>query len=142
MVRIGKRLSIPEHEIWFTASRGGGPGGQHVNKAATRVTLHFDVRNSPSLSDKQRRRVQKKLRNRINKDGILKLSSHESRSQAANREAVKERFAKLLARALRRRRKRKKTRRTRGSNERRLRNKKRRGEKKRRRRKVRRPPED
>ncbi|RLA92215.1 MAG: aminoacyl-tRNA hydrolase, partial [Deltaproteobacteria bacterium] len=43
MIRITDQLSIPKDELKFTASRSRGPGGQHVNKASTRVTLGFDV---------------------------------------------------------------------------------------------------
>lgn len=139
-IRIGRGLTIPEGELTFTASRGGGPGGQHVNTAATRVTLHWNVRASPSVSDAQRRRIEKVLGNRISKDGVLQLSSHSERSQAANRAELQERFAKLLRRALRRRRRRISTKPTRGSEERRLRRKKRRAEVKKGRRPVRRPP--
>lgn len=141
MIRVNDQLSIPEHEVSFTASRGGGPGGQHVNKVASRVTLRFDVQGSPSLDDGQRERISRALATRINRDGILFLSSHEHRGQAANREVLVERFASLLARALRRPRRRRKTRPTRGSRERRLTQKKQRGEVKKKRGRVRRPEE-
>lgn len=141
MIRINDQLSIPDSELSFVASRGGGPGGQHVNKVASRLTLRFDVDSSPSLSDAQRRRIRARLSNRINREGVLQISSHAHRSQAANRQQLRERFARLIAAALRRRRKRRKTRRTRGSNERRLQKKRRRGEKKKLRGRVRRPDE-
>jgi ribosome-associated protein len=42
-VRIDDTLTIPAGEIGFEASRSGGPGGQHVNKASTKVTLTFEI---------------------------------------------------------------------------------------------------
>lgn len=138
MIRIDDSLQIPEAEITFTASRGGGPGGQHVNKVASRVTLHFDVRGSESLREDQRRRIESRLANRINKEGTLQISSHASRSQAANKERLIERFAGMLADALRPRRKRKKTRPSRSAKERRLQEKRQRSEIKRQRGAVRR----
>lgn len=126
MIHVNDRLDIPEDELSFSASRGGGPGGQHVNKVASRVTLRFDVMNSPSLSRDQRAALLEKLGSRLTRDGVLLLSSHESRSQAANREEVVRRFAQLLREGLQRPKKRRPTRPTRGSRERRLESKKRR----------------
>lgn len=141
MIRIDDRLEIPPDEITFVASRGGGPGGQHVNKVATRMTLRFDVANSPSLTEPQRRRLRKMLASRINRDGVLQLSSHAHRSQLANREALLVRFAETLAAALKPPRRRKKTRVPRGSRERRLTAKRQRSEKKQARGRVRRGEE-
>lgn len=131
MIQVNNRLSIVAEELRFTASRGGGPGGQHVNKVASRVTLRFDVRNSPSLSAADRSRIEQKLATRISKDGILHLSSHSTRSQATNKAELSERFAHLLRQALARPRRRKLTRPSRGARERRMADKKRRGEAKR-----------
>jgi ribosome-associated protein len=139
MIRINERLQIPESELTFTASRGGGPGGQHVNKVASRVTLAFDVAGSPSLTEADRRQLVDRLASRLTQEGVLQLSSHESRSQVANREQVTERFATLLRAALKPRKKRHRTKPTRGSKERRLRDKKQRGEVKKGRGRVRRP---
>ncbi len=126
VVRVNDSLEIPEGELSFSASRGGGPGGQHVNKVASRVTLRFDVMHSRSLGDDQRQALLDKLSSRLTRDGVLLLSSHESRSQVANREEVVRRFAKLLREGLQRPRKRRPTRPTRGARERRLESKKRR----------------
>ncbi|MFO7897487.1 MAG: alternative ribosome rescue aminoacyl-tRNA hydrolase ArfB [Planctomycetota bacterium] len=130
MIKIHRRLSIPEGELDFQASRSSGPGGQHVNTADTRVTLRFDVPNSPSLSDRQKKRIRSRLRTRINKQGVLRVTSQKHRSQSANREAATEKFADLLRGALRRRKKRKKTKPTKASEKRRLKSKKRRGRRK------------
>jgi ribosome-associated protein len=141
VIEINRQLSVPEEELSFTASRSSGPGGQHVNKASTRVTLHFDVQSSPSLSEYQKRRIVSRLSTRINRDGVLKLHCQRHRSQSANREELVRRFADLLGEALRRRRARKKTRPSREAVERRLDDKKRRGRLKRER-SRRRNPED
>jgi ribosome-associated protein len=130
MIRIHRGLSIPEDELEFSASRSGGPGGQNVNKVSTQVQLRFDVAGSPSLSDRQRRRILSRLKTRITKDGELLVRSRRHRTQSANRKAATEKFADLLRGALRRQKKRKKTRPTRASKERRLKTKKRRGRRK------------
>ena len=135
---INAEVSIPESELSFRASRSGGPGGQHVNTSSTRIELLWDVANSASLTEAQRTRIQRKLANRINAEGVLLLADSGSRSQHQNRRTVVQRFAELLTEALHRPKPRKKTRPTKASRERRLRAKKRRSELKRSRGSVRR----
>jgi ribosome-associated protein len=130
-LRINDELSVPEAELTFRATRSGGPGGQHVNTTATRVELTWDVSASPSLTDAQRSRILKRLENRIDSRGVLRIVEGGSRSQHQNREAVRDRFVALLAAALKRRTPRRKTRPPRAAKEKRLREKKKLGEKKR-----------
>ena len=109
MIFINDQLSIPEHELAFAASRSGGPGGQNVNKVSSWVTLTFDVRQSPSLTEDQRLQVLRKLTTRINKEGVLRVVSQRTRSQDLNREDAVTRFAELLRAALTVQRERRKT---------------------------------
>lgn len=120
MIRINDKLSIGDGEISFTYSRSPGPGGQSVNKTASKATLWFDVANSPSLSDDQRGRLCAELATRIGRDGMLRVVSWRHRTQVANRRDAFSRFATLLAETLRSRLRRKPTRPTRASRERRL----------------------
>lgn len=130
MIHINETLTIPESELTFTASGAGGPGGQHVNKTSTRITLWFDVKNSPSLTEDQKARIAENLPTRINKNGMLRISAQRHRSQAANRQQTVERFTELIAEALEEPAKRKKTRVPRRAKKRRLEEKKHRGRKK------------
>jgi len=100
MIRILPGLSIPDEDLTFTAARSSGPGGQNVNKVNTRVTLRFDVRASRSLSSEQKRRIFSRLASRVSKEGVLRVVSQRSRSQAVNRDAAEERLAELLRTAL------------------------------------------
>lgn len=127
MIEVAAGVVIPENELRFTASRSGGPGGQHVNKVSTRVTLRFDLRDSPSLTEQHKSRIGRRLATRITKDGVLILHCGRHRSQAANRAELRERFEYLLREALRPRRRRKRTRPPRAASEQRLEEKKRRG---------------
>lgn len=100
MIRINDRLSIPPEEIVVETSTSGGPGGQHVNRVRTRVTLSFDVDASPALDDEQRERIRERLASRLTRSGVLQVRSERHRSQRMNREDAIEKFAALLAEAL------------------------------------------
>ncbi len=118
------------NEFQFQASRSGGPGGQHVNTTSTKIELRFDIDASGLLSDDEKDRIKNKLKNRINNDGILVISSQTSRSQQANRERTIEKFYKLLNAALQPEKKRKPTMPSKAAKEKRLQEKKKRSEKK------------
>jgi ribosome-associated protein len=117
---INERTRIPRGELWFEFSHSGGPGGQNVNKVSSRATVCLGLDGSPSLTDGQKRRIRAVLHSRVNRDGILRVSCDESRSQSYNREAAQERLRELLAAALHRPKHRKKTKPTRASQERRI----------------------
>lgn len=97
-----ENLQIPDNELLFTVSRSSGPGGQNVNKVSTRVTLRFNVDTSEVLTPDQRRRIHSMLASRINKEGILQVTSQRTRSQELNRADAVNRFAELLSEALHR----------------------------------------
>ncbi len=100
VVRVTGSVAIPLAELRFAFTRSSGPGGQHVNKAATQVELAFDVAGSASLSEEQKRRIAARLSGYVSREGVLRLACQSSRSQAQNREEVVERFAALLGAAL------------------------------------------
>jgi ribosome-associated protein len=114
-------------EIELRHSTSGGPGGQHANKASTRVDLSWNVDTSTAVGPRQRERIRDRLRTRIDTTGKLQLSSAAHRSQLRNREEVLDRLAGLLEEALRIEKKRRPTQPTRGAKEQRLQQKKRRG---------------
>jgi ribosome-associated protein len=131
VVQIDKVTAIELAEIEWQFSRSSGPGGQNVNKTATRVELLFDVDRSPSLDDAQRRHVRTRLCRLIDGAGVLRLVSQASASQWQNREDALRRFAELLAYALRPIRIRTRTRPSRASKQRRREDKSRHSDKKR-----------
>ena len=91
---------VPEEELSFSYSRSSGPGGQHVNKVSSRVTLWFDLDASPSLTGEQKALVRQRLAGRINRQGRLWLVARASRSQTMNRQAAIRHFYELLSWAL------------------------------------------
>jgi ribosome-associated protein len=60
---------------------------------SSRVTLWFDVVNSPSLSQEQKEMVMSRLKTRTSKDGVLRATSQQTRSQVENKELAMGRFA-------------------------------------------------
>ncbi|WP_299152326.1 alternative ribosome rescue aminoacyl-tRNA hydrolase ArfB [uncultured Christiangramia sp.] len=113
-----------ETELEFKAVRSSGPGGQHANKTSTKVELSFHVENSNGLSEAEKGRIQRKLENRINREGFLKMSSEDSRSQHSNREIVIHNFLELIKSVLKRQKPRKRTKPSRASKLKRLHSKK------------------
>ncbi len=109
MIKVTDTLSIPEEELRFKASRSSGPGGQNVNKLNTRMTLLFDVENSPSLSQEQKESIRRRLATRINREGVLRVVCQRHRTQAANKRGATERFVEVLVDALKKRRPRRTT---------------------------------
>lgn len=101
MIEIHPGVGISEHELTFSFERSPGPGGQNVNKVNTRVTLHFDVIKSTSLSHQQKAMLKKSLASRITQEGVLKIISSKERTQLANRRAAVNRFITLMGEAFR-----------------------------------------
>ncbi len=100
MLRITEKVIIPYEEIRFITSRSSGPGGQHVNTADTRVTLLFNVDKSRSLTQLQKVAIKGKLRRRIDKRGVFRVTSQRFRSQKSNKDSAIERFIELMQWAL------------------------------------------
>ncbi len=127
---ISGRLTIPDEEFEVRASTGGGPGGQHVNRSATRIELRWHPAASPALrqalAPEHRERVLQRLAPRLDADGTIRLVASEHRSQRRNRDAALLRLGSIVRGALPDPVPRKATRPTRASVERRLDEKKRR----------------
>jgi ribosome-associated protein len=100
MIRINDTVSIPWEEVSFITSRSSGPGGQHVNTTDSRVTLLFDIQASSGLTELQKVVVAGKLRRRMDKRGVLQVSSQTFRSQKSNKDSAIERFVELMRWAL------------------------------------------
>jgi len=121
---IAARLAIPACELLERFSRSGGPGGQNVNKTATKVELRWNPGASTVLADEDRRRLLSKLP--LNKRGQVVVTSERTRDQGRNRRDARDKLAALVRRALARPRRRVATKPSRSAVERRIEEKKRR----------------
>jgi ribosome-associated protein len=117
-LEVRRELVIPADELVESASRAAGPGGQHVNKANTRVTLRWSVVESAALTESQRRRLLERLASRLTRRGELVVHADRSRSRGRNLQSARERMAELVREALVVEQPRVATRPTRGSRER------------------------
>jgi len=93
-------LIIPASELIFTASRAGGPGGQHVNKTSTKITLRWNITSSQAMPEEQKTRVLTVLASEITSDGDIIIQSSSSRSQQQNKKAALTILAQKLNKAL------------------------------------------
>jgi len=89
-----------ESEFIYSTSRSSGPGGQNINKVNTKVELRFRIHSSQLLSDEEKELLGRKLKNKINKDGELLLSSQSERTQVRNKKIVTGNFYIIVAKAL------------------------------------------
>lgn len=96
--RINADLLLPF--VQFQTSRSGGAGGQHVNKVETKVTLLFDLDAATIFSPEEKQRIGKRLSNRLKADGLLQVSSQQTRSQLQNKEIALQKLMALLTNAL------------------------------------------
>ena len=131
MIRITDTLTLDERDLEERFVRASGPGGQNVNKVATKIDLRVDLAAIEGLTDAARARLRGLAANRLDADGRLVITSQATRNQARNLEDARARIADLIRAALITPRRRVRTGPTAGARRRRLAGKKRRADVKR-----------
>lgn len=111
---------IPEIALTMTATRASGPGGQNVNKVASKVDVRVDLFAIMGLDEDARARLVAKVKPRLDADGKLRVTSQKTRDQAKNIADAYDKIGALVAASLVRPKPRKPTRPTKGAVERRL----------------------
>jgi len=132
-IPIKNDIAIHYHELEITTSRSGGPGGQHVNKTETRITIHWNVKETAAFPESLKERILENLGSRVTADGYLVIHNSESRSQLQNKKNALESLATIVRKALLVPKKHIKTKVPKKEKEKRLQEKKRRGDLKKRR---------
>ncbi len=122
-IRIAKGILVPGGAIEWRAVRSSGPGGQNVNKVASKVELRVDLGGVSGLSAPARARLAALAAGRLDADGRLLTTSQRTRDQLRNLEDAREKVRKLVERAMKAPRPRRLTQPSPGAVERRLRRK-------------------
>src|SRR5436305_847707 len=99
MIEVTPHITLDEREIQESFIRASGPGGQNVNKVSSAVQLSFDVRNSPSLPDEIRIRLETLAGHRLTQDGVLVITARSHRTQERNRQEALQRLLGLIKQA-------------------------------------------
>jgi ribosome-associated protein len=119
-IPVNERVVVPDAAIETKAVRASGPGGQNVNKLATKIQMRVDLTRVVGFEGDDLFRVREFLKTRLDADGRLLVMSQDTRDQARNREDCASKIAALLRAALVRQKSRRRTRPTRASKERRI----------------------
>ncbi len=101
MLIITERIAIPMDEFSFEFARSGGPGGQNVNKVASKATLRWSPGASPSLPPAVRDRLLKAVAARLTTEGELLVTSQKTRDQGRNIDDCLEKVRELVLAASR-----------------------------------------
>jgi ribosome-associated protein len=110
MIPVTDTIALEDDELIEKFVRASGPGGQHVNTSSTAVELRFDARNSPSLPEDVKHRLERVAGSRMNQDGVIVIFAQSHRSQEMNRQDARARLVDLIEQATHRPKPRKKTR--------------------------------
>lgn len=127
-LRISPTITIPEEELQVAFARSGGPGGQNVNKVASKAEVRWTPRTSRALTAIDRDWLLAKLGSRLTTEGELIVISTKTRDQVRNRADAEEKLREMVMNALVRPKPRRATKPSKGAKERRLKEKKVRGE--------------
>ena len=124
-IRVAPGLTVPASAMEISAVRSSGPGGQNVNKVASKIELRVNLARVVGLPQAARERLQAFAAGRLDARGFLLVTSQRTRDQHRNLEDAREKVRALLARSLVAPRARRPTRATPGARERRLADKRR-----------------
>jgi ribosome-associated protein len=126
MIEVNPNISLSDDEVQIEFVQAGGPGGQNVNKVATRAQLRFDT-HSPSLPGDVQQRLRHLAGKRLIENDILLIDAHRYRTQEQNRADAVLRLVDLIRQAAKPPKMRHKTRPTLASQQKRLEEKRQRG---------------
>jgi len=99
-IQVNEAVIVPPDALEMRAVRSSGPGGQNVNKVASKVILLVDLERIQGMDPESRERLARLSRNKLDRDGKLQVSSQRSRNQQDNLKDAREKVRDLIAQAL------------------------------------------
>ena len=97
---INDKITLPGSDLEWTAVRSSGPGGQNVNKVASKIELSFDFESTVAIPDAARERLRVLAKNMLDAEGRVFIKSEKTRDQAKNLADAREKLKELILKAL------------------------------------------
>lgn len=97
---VDAKVTLPEGDLSWVATRSSGPGGQNVNKVSSRVELRFDLEGTKALDAGAKHRLRNLARNMLDAEGHILIKSDKTRDQGRNLADAREKLRVLVAAAL------------------------------------------
>jgi ribosome-associated protein len=99
-IEVSETVRVPARALTVRAVRASGPGGQNVNKVATKIDLRVDLEAIEGLSGAARARLRTLAAHRVDAEGRLVVTSQVARTQAGNLEDARDKVRRLVRAAL------------------------------------------
>lgn len=97
---INAKVTLPGSDLEWTAVRSSGPGGQNVNKVASKIELSFDFENTVALPDSVKERLRVLAKNSLDAEGRVLIKSEKTRDQGKNLADAREKLKDLVLKAM------------------------------------------
>ncbi|HVH41219.1 MAG TPA: alternative ribosome rescue aminoacyl-tRNA hydrolase ArfB [Labilithrix sp.] len=97
---INDEITLPGSDLEWTAVRSSGPGGQNVNKVASKIELSFDFETTVALTDPVKTRLRTLAKGALDAEGRVFIKSDKTRDQGKNLADAREKLKELVLKAL------------------------------------------
>ena len=97
---VNDKITLPGSDLEWTAVRSSGPGGQNVNKVASKIELSFDFETTVALQDSVKVRLRQLAKNQLDAEGRVFIKSERTRDQGKNLADAREKLKELILKAL------------------------------------------